>query len=167
MKRVAGLLVTGNDEQGDFALLQRRGEWDYEHDRPESYPGGCQVTASGGCEEEDGNDMRAAMEREVRQELGDRFADAVLPRCTPLSEWHSQERQRHATFFHVRATKAELSLIVLHPSTGGLVRCRNGTPLEDLYARYTREEGVPDRNVIAVYDETKEAIHASFAKSEA
>jgi hypothetical protein len=167
MKSVAGLFVHSHDALGPFVLLQCRGEWDYEKNRPESYPGCVQATASGGLEPEDA-DADAAMRRETRQELGDAFADLVFAETSaPLHEWHCDERERHATFYLATVPEGALALIRLHPSSGGLVRVRPGARIIDMYVECTREEGMPDRHVLAAFQEVIEAVPKAFALANA
>lgn len=162
MKRVAGLLVLSRDADGPFALLQRRGDWDYERNQRESFPGGCQATASGGMEPEDA-DAFDAMSRETRQELGDAFADLVLAAPpAPLSTWSSEERKRHATFFVATVPEEWLPQIRLHPSSGGLVRIRQNTKIADLFWRSSRDAGIANRYVIAAFEEVIQAVETAF-----
>ncbi len=164
MKFIAGLVVASEDAEGPFILLQRRGEWDYERNRAESYPGGCQVTASGGMEDDDEESEYRAMLREVRQELGEDFAAiAMLAGIMSLLVWRCDEMQREVSFYWVRVPSEALGAIRLHPSSGGLVRFRPGMPLKNLYTRFRREDGVTDRTVIAVFPEAEAAIMKIFS----
>lgn len=64
MKRSVGIILRfGND-----VLLQRRGFWNWEEQKPQSFSGLLQVTAHGGCRERES--WTAALFREVREELG-------------------------------------------------------------------------------------------------
>lgn len=163
MRIVAGLLVMSNDSDGLFALLQRRGEWEFDESRPESYPFGCQATAAGKLEPEDNGDPYAGMMREVRQELGRDFADylAASNHPTHLSVWQSPER--HATHFSVLVQHEALSLIRLHPSTAGLVKFRRGSRIVDLM-QFGRDTGVNERSTIAAYQEVIEALEVAFIR---
>ena len=163
MRFVAGLLVISRDELGIFALLQRRGEWDYEHNRWESYPSGCQVTCSGGVENEDEKDTRRTMLREADQELGPAFTQHILAAGPQhLMRVRTESMNREADFYWVELAPEKLADIRLHPSSGGLVRFRPGRDMRNMYLECTREEGVLDRTVIAAYPETKQAVERAF-----
>lgn len=75
-RRGAGLVLTSEHPQlGVFALLSRRGTYNWEKMEPESFPGACQVTCHGGVEE--GEDFLSGLYREAEQELGLQFAKAL------------------------------------------------------------------------------------------
>ncbi len=163
LRRIAALIVMSRDAQGLFALLQKRGEWDYEKRQPESYPGGCQATASGGMEEEDDGDPEATMRREVWQELGGTFASLVISAKPEfLASIPMPNMNRRATFYWVEMPEEDLAKIALHPSSGGLVRFRQGMEMRDMYAEFSRAEGITDRRVIAAYPELKLALARAF-----
>ncbi len=161
---VAGLLVLSEDETGRFALLQKRGDWDYEQNRWESYPGGCQVTCLGGVEPEDQGDREQTMLREADQELGPDFV-RHLAASPPqhLITVQTDVPEREATFYWTRLPAAAIATIRLHPSSGGLVRMRPGTPMLNMYTAFSREGGIPDRRIIAAYPETIQAVECAFA----
>lgn len=159
LKRIAGLFVFAHDAQGLFVLLQRRGEWDYERNQPESYPGGCQATASGGMEEEDDGDPYLAMLREVKQELGPTFHQIVAQaRPEQVAIIPNPAMLREATYYWMVASEEEIRTIVLHPSTGGLVRFRQTMHIHDMSTEFTRADGITDRRIIAAYPEVKIAL---------
>lgn len=71
-KRGSGLVLTSRHPKlGVFALLSRRGTYNWETMEPESYPGSCQVTCHGGLE--GAESFREALLRESGQELGPTF----------------------------------------------------------------------------------------------
>ncbi len=161
---VAALLVASHDDQGPFVVLQRRGEWDYEKGQKESWPGACQCTANGGMEDEDEEDTLRCMRREVYQELGPEFARQLVGRYAPsrLCRIVTERLNREAEIYWTQVPEAMLGSIVLHASTGGLVRIRPGQEILDMSLHFTREDGVPDRRVIAGYPETIEAVTRAF-----
>ncbi|MBP9751074.1 MAG: NUDIX domain-containing protein [Candidatus Peribacteraceae bacterium] len=163
-RMVAALLVASSDEQGPFVVLQRRGEWDYEKGQSESWPGACQSTANGGMEDEDEEDTLRAMRREVFQELGPEFAGLLMGPYAPsrLCRIVTDRLHREVEIYWVQVPEAMLGSIVLHASTGGLVRIRPGQEILDMSVHFTREDGVPDRRIIAGYPETIQAVERAF-----
>lgn len=163
-RMVAALLVVSRDDQGPFAVLQRRGEWDYEKGQPESWPGACQSTANGGMEDEDEEDTYRAMRREVFQELGPEFAGLLIPPYAPtrLCRIVTERLHREADIYWVEVPEAMLSSINLHASTGGLLRVRPGREILDMSLHFNRTDGVTDRRIVAAYPETIEAVARAF-----
>ena len=80
MKRSVGLvLMTKIVFGGTFkmcAVLQHRGEYNFEKMSWETFPGCLQVTCHGGAEE--GESFEAALQREIGEELGENFANSYL-----------------------------------------------------------------------------------------
>jgi 8-oxo-dGTP pyrophosphatase MutT (NUDIX family) len=71
-KRSVGLVIlTKIEDLGWVAMLQRRGEFDLEKMKPQSFPGAYQVTVHGGCKLEE--DDIQALTREIKEELGEEF----------------------------------------------------------------------------------------------
>lgn len=72
--RSSGMVVKSvHPNLGLFALLSRRGTFNWEKVKPESFAYACQVTCHGKLEGDE--DFREALFREVFQELGPKFAE--------------------------------------------------------------------------------------------
>jgi hypothetical protein len=100
------------------AVLQKRGFWNTEHQRAESYPGCTQVTCHGKLE--DGEDFLVALGRELREELGETFAELIL--ISGVSEVNNEiTEEKMVRNFRATVSLSDLRKIRLHPDSGGLL----------------------------------------------
>lgn len=167
MKRSVGLIVvTEVDGFGRVAVLQRRGEFNHETMKPESYPGGCQVTAHGGVEE--GESFSQALNREIVEELSENFymiTRSNMAGAEGVQELvHLEGADQEVITYGVKLPVYFLSGIRLSPSSGGLVllaepEVEKVKNLKD----FDRSEGVRDRKVIAMFPDAKEAVIRALA----
>jgi hypothetical protein len=123
MKLSVSLLVMLLDDTSPVAILQKRGEYNYEERRLETYSGAGQATCHGDLTEDE--TIEAGMQREVNEELGLVFGNIFFA--------HKEQRRiemlgnqtghnRTSVIFLMRATAEEIQKIRLGPSSGGLVR---------------------------------------------
>lgn len=122
-RKSAGLLLmTKVPDLGLCAVLQRRGEWDFEKNKYESWPGGCQITVHGKLEE--GELFATGLWREVKEELGIWLFGKLNDDCIELQQSIVDylviyEDYKVITFM-LFVNYDLLKLIRLHPSSGGL-----------------------------------------------
>ncbi len=155
-----GLLVfTELPNLGLCAVLQRRGEFNTEKTAPESWPGGCQVTAHGKLEE--GENFEDAIRREIAEELGAGFFGQCYPFFGRLVEANRSETpNKIVVTFAIRVDVSALKHIRLGPDSGGLVYfplTRSISDITDLTA-FNKTTGVPDRATIAMFNDEIEAL---------
>lgn len=162
-----GLIVlTGIPEMGVVAVLQRRGEFDHEKMKRESYPGACQVTCYGKMKEKDWGDPISALQREADEELGSGVFSLFFR--DHLEELVRVETEKKSVItFGVLCMDGEelLSTIRLNASSGGLsfLKREDVGRIEDL-TTYNKEEGVIDRRVIAMFPGETKAVQLAFEK---
>ena len=161
---IVGLLViTKVDGMGRVAVLQRRGEFNHEKMASESWPGGCQVTVSGGIEE--GESVYRALCRELHEELG--FAMPALMRYSRILKElsHTVTEEKEAVIYGVVWPASFLKEIQLGPSSGGLVLLAEDKVegVQNLLS-FGKKEGVTDRRVVAMFPDEKEAVRKAFKK---
>ena len=166
-KRSAGVLVmTEFPGMGLVAVLQRRGEFNHEKMGPESYPGGCQLTAHGGME-----DSEAPFDtifREALEEMGAPFGVAVgaalsgsLVNAPRLNYINTDEKEVYS--YGQKMNPDFLKSIKLGPSSGGvvLVTKERASKIRNL-KEFTREEGVDQLSIIAMFLDDKVAVLKAF-----
>lgn len=172
-KMSVGLIIlTDVPSMGRVAILQRRGEFNHEKMGPESYPGGCRVTAHGKCEV--GESFCKAIDREIVEELGlaaaglIRHEDALLHDDEGKSIYQEiikveGEEKVVLTYGVVLPSKYLFGGIQLGPSSGGLVLVHEDQVdnIQDL-TKFDKKEGVTDRRVIAMFPDEKEAVKKAF-----
>lgn len=163
MKRFVGLVVvTEVDGLGRVAVLQRRGEFNHETMKPESYPGGCQVTAHGGVEE--GEDFEQALLREAEEELGNGFVRAWQSSGQGMQEMvRLEENGRQVRTYGVKLSAEVLGQIRLGPSSGGLVLLPEAKAPEIKNLKdYKKDGGVHMREVIAMFPDARDAVRKAL-----
>jgi len=165
MKLSVGLVVMTlvPDESGrgvPAAVLQRRGMWNMEKNKPESYQGCCQVTAHGKLEGEE--DPIRGIRREVCEELGERFLLFLdtAPKVVTLID-HKEDEKRVVTF-GVFMNYNTLKEIRLGPDSGGLdiIKVSEVQGLSKI-EKHMKETGCPPV-VRALFEDEIEAIKKAF-----
>jgi 8-oxo-dGTP pyrophosphatase MutT (NUDIX family) len=170
-KKAVGVILLARNGEGEelFAISQVRSWWNKEKNAPESWPGGCQVTAHGGLEE--GENPIQALMREAEEELGEEIVP-ILRRLfktgdihelinlyTPekeivtygaiLEEYFCQDftgRQKSPSFGGFRAIQRHEVERILNLGT------------------FDRKNGVMDETIIAMFPDDKEAVRLAFEK---
>jgi hypothetical protein len=158
MKRSVGIIVITKLPSGEFAaVLQRRGVFNFEKVKRESYPGCCQVTAHGGLKE--GEDFDQGLVRESNEELGQEFANLTL------GMWkvnHQKTTEKENITYGRFCSWEEIQKIRLSPESGGidiLPQSELGTLVE--ITKDMKETGAPP-NVRALFPDEIEAIKKAF-----
>lgn len=159
-QRSVGLVVRTVVDGVDFCILQRRGSFNTEKMKPESYPYGCQVTCHGAVE--DGEDFYSALRRELQEELG-RAAQEWLTSVSFITLSHHETEEKEVMTFGVKVDEAKslLQRITLGPSSGGILLLKQGEEILDLRS-YSKTEGVTDTHVIAMFPDEKESVRKAF-----
>ena len=159
MKRSVGLVViTEVAGLGRVAVLQRRGEFNHETMKPESYPGGCQVTAHGGVEETES--FEQALLREVEEELGEDFVREWQSSGREIEELvRMEETGREVRTYGIKLPADIIGKIRLGPSSGGLVLLsgNKATRIKNL-KNYPKDSGVGVREVVAMFPDARDAV---------
>ncbi|NUM34044.1 MAG: NUDIX domain-containing protein [Candidatus Brocadiae bacterium] len=115
MKKSVGIILL---YQGK-ALLQRRGDWDWEKDQFQSFRGAYQVTAHGKCEESE--TWEESLIREIKEELGEKIKGILQPsRFTLIKESKKTGKISRTYALLEPLTLSEIRLIMLEPSSGSL-----------------------------------------------
>lgn len=163
MKQSVGLVVvTEVAGLGRVAVLQRRGEFNHETTKPESYPGGCQVTVHGGVEEMES--FEQALLREAEEELGEGFVRAWQASGQGMQEMNRlEEDSRQVITYGVKLPAEVIWKIRLGPSSGGLVFLPEAKvwEIKDLN-NYKRDGGVHMREVVAMFPDSRDAVERAL-----
>ncbi len=173
MKKSVGLVVMVKMPQEDgsevlMAVLQRRGTFNTEKMKPESYPGCCQVTCHGGLEE--GESFDAALIREVEEELGTDLAKCL--RCLPNKAGveilvHKETTEKEIITYGALIPVGWLKMIRLGPDSGGLAYMtarQMSVENPDLYEtpEVMKRLGPNHRRTIAMFQDEIEAVRTAF-----
>lgn len=161
-----GLVVLTDvpDMGGRVAVLQRRGEFNHEKMKPESFPGACQVTAHGKVEE--GENRFEALGREFIEELGKAVGDLIFRLgASPVELSRIVTEEKEAVTYGALFPATFLQSVKLNPSSGGLVLLTEDKvdSIQDL-GSFDKKEGVTDRRVIAMFPDEIEAVRQAFAQ---
>lgn len=168
-KRATGLLImTELPGMGLVAVLQRRGEFNHEKMGPESFPGMLQLTAWGGVKDEEC--VLDALIREIIQELGKKIWENWI-RGRNLKEIYRLEEEKSlkiafglklpCDFLAEREDSEEE--VRLNASSGGLrpLKEEEINKIQDL-KNFDKTVGITDRNILAMFTDTKETIVRAF-----
>lgn len=153
------------------AVLQARGYFDPEKMKPESWPGGCQVTAHGGVKA--GERIPTALCREVAEELGPAAMEIALKsgnyvgcvRTVSVMEGESETAITLAVRLTVGASERFLKALRLGPASGG-IRLVSQEEVERIVnlRDFSKEAGVRDRQTVAMFPDEAEAVRLAFKK---
>jgi len=151
IRKGVGLLVIVKNEKGErVAVLQTRGAYNSEENRPQHYAGGCQVTVYGGIN--DGENEKEALMREAREELGEEFskliASAKLERAGEF-----QRGAEEGVIYSVELPESFFKIVRLGSDSGGLRQVLREEVMQakDLSQYKT---GVPE-GILAMFEDTK------------
>lgn len=162
-KRAVGIIIVTDN---NVAILQIRGSFNTEKMGPESWPGGCQVTAHGGCNP--GESDEEALFREINEELGPEVATALKGLMVdPFMKLIAQKEddKKIVKTFALRVPTIDfLKRVRLHPSSGGLrlVTSLDLSKIRNL-SDFDKNEGVPNRQTIAMFNDEAEALKTALA----
>lgn len=161
--RLAG--VTGELEP--FAVLQRRGDFNHETLRAESWPGLCQVTAHGKL---NGEGWTTGLHREIKEELGStpfelgiKYDKLVVVKEIKVNQPKAKTTRTYAVEIPADAIKK----FRLNASTGGLVLVNReqAKKIQTTASKlFGKETGVPLREQIVMFPDELEAVEAAFRK---
>jgi len=165
-KKSVGLIVfTRMQSMGTIAVLRERGNFNFEKMKPESLPGGCQVTVHGKVEE--GETFKEALLREVQEELGETFFN--------LFHLKIKEEFEKKNFYSKSKTVQTFSLLVenylllkgvrLDSSTGSirLIKEKEICNIKDI-TEFSKSVGVIDRREITMFPDEIEALEKGFKR---
>lgn len=167
MKRSVGLIVLAEFQVDGItairAILQKRGKYDYEKKRPESYPNCLQVTSHGNLLE--GESFYDGLVRRVRQELGERFSREIMTEGL-LSVRMVQEEigdDKNIQTFGCLVEETVIEMIRLHASSGGLIQVSK-EDVEKLTPISTtmKEGGLEHHSITALLQDEINAVQAAF-----
>ncbi len=153
------LMMTQNPESGELiAVLQVRGDFNFEKNKPESFSGGYQLTVHG--KREGGEESMETLAREMKEELKVDIAEIKkLKKGIKLLNREITEKGEIINY-GVIVPESIIDSIELHPSSGGL----KFTKKEELNKVQNLENyrgGVPE-GVVAMFEDQKEATHIAF-----
>ena len=162
------ILLTEIQSMGGLvAILQIRGEFNHEKKGPESWPGGCQISAHGKVEDPNHSPWHLAQEmyREVGEELGDDFKEAIIhdPLCRIQLLVHKDDEKEEVFTYGARISADQLGMVRLNASTGGL-RLMNKEKLDAIMnlRDFDKEVGIRDRTITAMFPDEIEAVKKAF-----
>jgi len=162
-KSVGLVVLTEIPEMGLVAVLQERGRFNTGKMKPESWPGGCQVTAHGKVRK--GEKCVQALLREVGEELG-RTASQFIRNCINdlVVVSHFQKTDKEVVTYAVKLEPSFLKRIRLGSDSGGLRYVQqkdiNNTICLD---SSNRTAGILYRPTIGMFPDEKEALIKAFA----
>lgn len=164
-----GLIITTEIENKKVAVLQRRGVFNTEKMAPESWPGACQPTVHGKLIH--GETLKDSLWREMEEEIGEKASYNVISSFKKIPPRIVQEHMKGEkvvkTFTLHIPDNAFLKEIRLNADTGGLVYASEEDVKKgrifDLEKITTRERGITDLRVIAMFSDEKSAIEKIFS----
>lgn len=159
MKRSVGLVFLTELNGNKMCVLHKRGLFNFEEMKPESFPCGCQVTCHGGLEDDE--DFFEGLRRESREELGDDMSSLVWSHRQVLVELsHLDTGGKEVVTYGLKVIASTLKMITLGPSSGGLLLLKEGDEILDLRS-FPKETGVRD-NSVAMFPDEAEAVRNAF-----
>lgn len=158
-KSVGLIIVTEIPGKGSVAVLRERGEFNFEKMTPESWPGGCQVTAHGKLKPQENSVL--GLRREIGEELGGEFAYNFWAKYQKnIFVVHGlTEECKEITTFAVKIELRLLAKIRLAPDSGRIrfASLKDAERIADLTS-FPKDKGVTDASVIAMFPDEKETV---------
>ncbi len=118
MKKTVGLLLLYLKDKEPLAIIQKRGDFDYEKNIPEKFPGVFQLTVSG--DQKNREDEITAVLREAQEELGsaeiNKFLRKNIEKIVFLNRKENTDRQ--STNFMIIVPEKIIGKISWHRSSG-------------------------------------------------
>ena len=145
-----------------MAVLQRRGRFNTEKMKPESYPGCCQVTCHGGLEE--GEDFDLGLINELSEELGQEFAQNYSHGFHGQIVSEVRTAEKEVITFGALMPIDSLKAVRLGPDSGGLDLISEseakGATVE-IKPEY-KADGPPKSWMVAMFPDEIEAVRKAF-----
>lgn len=149
------------------AVLQRRGEFNHETMKPETWPGVCQLTVHGKVEPEEY--VCFALLREAREELGEGFVgtsqdwENTIKNMVEIGK--VEKPNKLINHYAIKVLPRRLAAIRLNASTGGLRLVRQ-SDVQDIQTlpncNADKTEGVFARQAIVMFPDEIEALKKAF-----
>lgn len=165
-KRSVGLLVMTEVAGVLYAVLQRRGEFNFENGKPESWANTCQPTIHGRINVGDEFE-KVALWREGFQEGGPNFTEAIME--LPFEGLHTTEIETEVIkTWVVKAPLEVVKSIRLGPSSGGLrflnaANLHNLLVIEDLDSSVvSKAGGLRLNHITAMFRHNAESVRKAF-----
>jgi hypothetical protein len=163
-----GLILFTGTMKGLTAILQRRGEIDFDgfnepHGpygwKEESWAGALQVTCHGKCKEHETE--REALLRECEEELGSTIASEITDRFDELKQLSTND-DPSLTLGHFINADYHLPRMRLHSSSGGLkLICAEDLDQIKPLKGFDKKQPVPN-GIMAMHDDEIRALRKGF-----
>lgn len=163
-RSVGLLLFTEIANMGLVAVLRERGHFDFEKMKPESWRGGCQVTAHGKVEANE--NFLVALARETHEELGGDFACNFWRQYSEKMVEIYRIRNEHVEVvtFAAKIDCSLLKKIRMSPESGSIrFLPRHGLGYIRNMEIFSKETGVIDRSIIVMFPDEEAAVAEGFA----
>jgi ADP-ribose pyrophosphatase YjhB (NUDIX family) len=161
MSRSVGLVVITVIDGQKVALLHKRGGFNPEKMKPETWPGASQVSCHGKLR--DGEDFKQGLYREAEEELGPLFVRKLEEnedQIILIYEKHTQDKSVK-TFAVFMENPAFLKDIRLAGASGGILLADENTELRNL-KNFDKKQGVTDNNVVAMFADEIQAVRQAL-----
>ncbi len=155
------VLTSHHPKLGYFALLSRRGTYNWEKMEPESFPGACQVTCHGGLEGDES--FREGLFREAEQELGPQFANALRLHEGELREvGHKDDDRAEVVTEGLHVDYELIEMIFADRGSEKFVPCtvEQARTIRILHPKEDRVKGVTDGSIAMFGDEMEAVVQA-------
>jgi hypothetical protein len=164
VKRSVGLLFLTRWQGALVAVLNARGQYNFEKMKAESWPGLCQVSTHGEIEDVDGGNHVAALVREAGQELGNTAAQIIDERFAEMKQigYKKDDREEVTTYALYVADPEFLKYVQLSSDSGGLRLAHYGDERLCSTDGLTKTEGVRDMNVFAMFPDELAAVRKAL-----
>ncbi len=165
VKSVGLLLMIDHKELGLCALLQKRGEYNFEEAKPESWPGACQVTVHGKLKPDE--DATRGLIREVQEKLGTYCLDRAIGKdvATSLLRLKITEGEI-VTTYAARVPANKVLRFRLSPSSGGLIILPEdkvrGIEEIDTSSESLKRKGIGPRQCVVMFSDELECLKVAF-----
>ncbi len=169
MKKSVGLLLMVRMADGGIrAILQRRGWWNHETEKEESWRGSYQPTAHGGMEQNEIIDV-AIILREVAEEIGEVVALQLAISIANENKLELLAETRNdevwVTTYGIIMPMEIIGKIRLGPSSGGIrpISTDEVRSIQSIEAGgYRKDDTLPENRVIVMFDHNIRAVKQAF-----